>query len=395
MLSDAELLRLLRDGEADYVERTATSNKSEKFGEAICAFANDLPRRGRAGVLFVGVHDDGRCAGLTIDERLMQTLLGFRTDGTIAPFPRLHARKVVLDGCELAVVEVEPSDNPPVRYQGRTCIRTGPRRGFATPEEERQLLEKRRWGVLPFDQQPVPGSKLADLDLLRFREEYLPTAVHPDVLAENHRDLEQQLLALRLLHPKGCATLTGLLVCGKDARAYVPGFYVQMVRYPGREIAGSVIDHKQIDGPLSEQLRSLDLAIRLNVGVSADLSGTQQADHPSYPVIALQELIRNAVLHRNYEATAAPVRLDWFEDRVEITSPGGPYGIVTIENFGRPGPTDYRNPALTDAAKNLGFVQKFGSGIARARAALAKNGNPEPEFHAEPTYTHVVVRARK
>jgi len=80
----------------------------------------------------------------------------------------MHVYKHSLDGCTMAIVEVTPSDNPPLKYQGRVCVRIGPRRGFATPEEERRLTEKRRSGNLPFDQQPVAGASIEDLDFLRF-----------------------------------------------------------------------------------------------------------------------------------------------------------------------------------------------------------------------------------
>jgi len=393
MLSDDDLRRLLRAREADNVERTASRTDKDKFGEAICAFANDLPDRRTTGVLLVGVNDDGECANTPIDEQLLQTLMGFRTDGAIAPFPvisSVQARE--LDGCRIIVVEVEPSNNPPLRYKGRTCIRIGPRRGHATPEEERRLIEKRRWGALPFDQQPISGASVNDLDILLFREEVLPATIHADVLAENNRDVEQQLQALRFLHPSGQPTAAGLLVAGKDPLAWMPGAYVQFVRYPGTQIGEEITDSQDVTGALSLQLRLLDNIIDLNIAHRANLSGTRQANSPTYPRVALQELVRNAVIHRNYEGTAAPVRLTWFDDRLEITSPGGPYGSVTIEQFGQPGPTDYRNPALADAARALGFVQKFGSGIVRARAALEKNGNPFPEFRAEPTYVNVTVR---
>jgi ATP-dependent DNA helicase RecG len=115
---------------------------------------------------------------------------------------------------------------------------------------------------------------------------------------------------------------------------------------------------------------------------------------PDYPLQALQELTRNAVIHRTYEATNAPVRLTWFDDRVEITNPGGPFGHVSAPNFGNPGVTDYRNPGLAAAAKELGFVQRFGSGIPRARAALRQNGNPPPEFQPTPEFVNVTIRAR-
>jgi ATP-dependent DNA helicase RecG len=93
-------------------------------------------------------------------------------------------------------------------------------------------------------------------------------------------------------------------------------------------------------------------------------------------LVALEQLVANAIMHRTYEGTNAPIRITWFNDRVEIRSPGGPYGSVTVERFGQPGMTDYRNPNLAAAMKNLGIVQRFGVGIGLATAALAEGGFP-------------------
>ena len=112
----------------------------------------------------------------------------------------------------------------------------------------------------------------------------------------------------------------------------------------------------------------------------------------AYPLSALQQLVRNAIMHRSYEGSNAPVRVYWFDDHIEITNPGGPYGIVTAENFGRPGISDYRNPSVATVLKTMGFVQRFGFGIAEARRSLAANGNPPPEFQVEPTIVLATVR---
>jgi ATP-dependent DNA helicase RecG len=88
----------------------------------------------------------------------------------------------------------------------------------------------------------------------------------------------------------------------------------------------------------------------------------------------------------------APVRITWLSDRVEIQNPGGPFGQVTAENFGEPGVTDYRNPTIAEAMRQLGYVQRFGVGIATARKVLAENGNAEPRFQVEPTYVSVTIR---
>lgn len=86
------------------------------------------------------------------------------------------------------------------------------------------------------------------------------------------------------------------------------------------------------------------------------------------------------------------MRVYWYNDRIEITNPGGPFGAVTPESFGEPGVTDYRNPNLAEAMRVLGLVQRFGAGTPIARSELARNGNPPPAFR--PTATHVVVTIR-
>ena len=112
-----------------------------------------------------------------------------------------------------------------------------------------------------------------------------------------------------------------------------------------------------------------------------------------YPQVALQQLVYNAVLHRTYEKTNAPIRVYWFNERVEIHSPGGPYGNVTTQNFGQPGITDYRNPNIGDLLKTYGFVQSFGRGIALAQRAAQKNGNPPIEFKCNESTVVAVIRA--
>lgn len=92
-----------------------------------------------------------------------------------------------------------------------------------------------------------------------------------------------------------------------------------------------------------------------------------------------------------YEQTNAPVKVYWFNDRIEMQNPGGLFGQVNRENFGK-GATDYRNPHLAGVMKDLGYVQRFGYGIPTAKRALERNGNPPPDFYLEDAYTTVIVR---
>jgi len=184
-MDDRELEVLLQDLESDRVERKASAADGDKIRQAICAFANDLPNHQRPGILFIGVHDDGSCAHLAITDELLRTLADMHSDGNITPFPTMTVQKRILNGCELAVIAVEPADAPPVRYKGHVWVRVGPRRAIATPEEERRLTEKRRANDLPFDIQPIPSATFEDLDFDLFRRVYLPSTLPSDILEQN------------------------------------------------------------------------------------------------------------------------------------------------------------------------------------------------------------------
>jgi len=389
-----ELLRLLTELESDQVERKESARTvKDRICQAICAFANDLPDHGTSGMIFVGAADDGRPTGLTVDDKLLLELADLRDQGRILPPPIMRVDRLDVEGQSVAVIEVEPSPSPPVKFNGQVWIRVGPRRALATADEERRLAERRRSGDLPFDAREATGSTIGgDLDLDLFEREYLPSAVDAEVLAANGRTVEQRLASLRLATTAGVPTNAGVLVVGVEPTGFLPGAYVQFLRVEGTDLGAPIVDDRRLTSALPTLLRELDELLRLNirtaVRIGDDLRDSRQ---PDYPLAALQQLTRNAVLHRTYEGTAAPVRVTWYDDRVEIYSPGGPYGVVTVENFGQPGVTDYRNPVLAEAMGSLGYVQKFGAGLPIARRSLADNGNPPPEFTPDPAYIGVVV----
>jgi len=390
--SDDELQRMRFDLESDLVERKASASDRSKIRRNICAFANDLPGHRRAAVIMIGVQDDGSCASLDITDKLLKDLAQMRDDGNILPIPSMTVEKRVLDGCPVAVVIVEPSANPPVRYRGCTWVKVGPTVRKATPEEELRLAERRRAGDLPFDMRPAGEATLEDLDLEYLEHQYLPQAIADDVLQQNQRPLDQQLKALRLLiHDR--PTWGALLGFGRDPQRWLPGAYVQFLRIEGAEPTGPIRDRKQLAGRLEDVLRQLEELLKLNISVRTRIEGTtREVQNPDYPLDALRQLVRNAIMHRSYEGTNSPVRVYWYDDRVEIHNPGGLYGQVTPENFGK-GVTDYRNPLVAEIMAHLGYAQKFGRGIPIARKALQENGNPEPEFQFEPSYVAVTVRA--
>ena len=395
MLDDAELAALVESGESDRVELKESARDLGPIRQAICAFANDLPDHREPGLVVVGLRDDGSCADLPIDGGLLELLGGLRGDGKILPFPVMSVDRRRIGGCEVAIVQVEPSETPPHRVDGRCWIRVGPRRAQATATEERRLTEKQVAGVQEFDSRGFPGAELGDIDLRYFKVAYLPLAVSPKVLEENDRGEREQLRSLRLLDRQGRPTAAALLALGHDPRFSLPGAYIQFVRFEGVDVAAPIRSQREISGRLIEQLQEITSLMGTNIEVPMQITGVScHRVTPDYPEDALRQVVYNAVMHRTYESNT-PVRVSWFSDCVEVTSPGGPYGEVTVENFGRRGVTSYRNPLVAEVMKNAGFTERFGAGIGIARRALERNGNPPLEFEVEQGFVRATVKCRQ
>lgn len=388
----AEIEVLFRANESDLVERKRSTNLKEQILEAICAFANDLPDHQRAGVIFVGVNDDGSCANQTFSEKTLREIANWRNEGKVQPIPSLVVDARTIDRCPVIVIQVMPSDIPPVRFEGRIKVGIGSTRTTASLADEIRLNEKRSARAKSFDSRGIAGLSSKDLDVARFETEFLPDAIAPDVLAANARTTEQRLAGLRLIDQNGQPTPTAILILGKTPQDVFPGAYVQALRIGGEQLTDPISDQKVIMGTVIDQVRELDLLTRTWNRTRANLSGPVRKDVSDYPEVAIRQLLRNALMHRSYEMTNSPVRLSWYDDRIEILSPGGPFGIVTPKNFGSENLTDYRNPSLADSMKTAGIVERFGFGISAARQSCAANGNPPPEFDARST--HVLARIR-
>jgi len=169
---------------------------------------------------------------------------------------------------------------------------------------------------------------------------------------------------------------------------------VQFVIFAGKDVTAATVDEKIASGRIDVVASSTIELLRLTLAVALYREdGARDLRIPRYPLLALTEIAINALMHRNYDGTNAPVRIYVFKDRIEISNPGGPFGTVSSGTFGRRGVTDYRNPILADALKTLGFAQRFGYGIPAARKALAENGNPAPRFEVERDFVNVVIEA--
>lgn len=380
-MTTEELFEIIAIDENYRIELTTSTGDMDKFQEAICAFANDMPGSRKKGYLLIGVKNNGEIDGLKVDDDLMKKISGIRSDGNILPLPVMSTEKVVTENGDVLVVEVTPSFDTPVRYRGRTFIRIGPRRDIASAEEERILAERCAASLPTFDTRPCREAKLEDIDVDTIVKEYLPKAIDAKTLEKDKRPLKEKLAALHLFNMHwDCPTYAALIMFGYNPRYFMPGAYIQYVHFKGSSNGGAILNERRFEGCLYKILPELENFIQDGIITKRPISISilREKDVLNYPFKALRELMMNAVMHRDYQSNM-PTRLYQYDNHIEIMNPGGLYGQARPENF--PHVNDYRNGAVAVMMRVLNYVNMFNHGIGEVRDLLHANENPEAEFN--------------
>ena len=380
MITKEHLQKILSDTESYHIEKTVATDNMDKFSQAICAFSNDVADSKKKGYLLIGVRDNGELAGLQVDDKLLLQISNIRTDGNILPQPVMTVEKFSFAQGDVLVVEVTPSQVPPVRYRGRIWVRVGPRKSIATEAEEKLLTERRLSNIRTFDAMPCLGTTLEDLDITLFKKEYLSKAVAEDILQEDKRTIEEQMASLGLYDLRyQCPTNAAIVLFGNNPERFLHGAYIQYVRFKGLDRAGDIINEHKFSGNLCKVLPRIDVFVETSIAQKRPIpiSVLREKTVSKYPYWATRELLMNAIMHRDYESNA-PVAFYEYDDRIEIQNAGGLYGKVSANNF--PNVSDYRNPFIAEAMKVLGYVNRFSRGVYRVQKELEENGNGKASF---------------
>lgn len=210
----------------------------------------------------------------------------------------------------------------------------------------------------PYDRHPVAGAGLADLDVERFKREYV-MSVNPKndpytYQRIDNRSVEEQLSVAKMIFSvdQPVATVLGILTYAHRPQDFLPNAYVQYRRMDGPESACNIIESTDIFGTVQNQIDE----------INKKFSGAFPAQKDEIFSEGLQYIIHNAVVHRNYEINV-PIYINWYSDQVEVLSPGGLFGLMRSDMFGKSLLGDYRNPWLADTLQSLNYIEKFGRGI--------------------------------
>ena len=306
-LTKDKIRSLLSDIENERVERTLATDNTKKMSEAICAFANDIHDSKKPGYFLIGADDNGKLDGQIFTDQQLRAYSGLRNTGTILPPPAMMVYKETFPEGEVAVIEVQPSEDTPVRYKGVIWIRIGARKAEANTEEERILTEKGQVHSSSFDGRPCREATIDDIDIDLFKNEYLPKAVSPVTLAKDKRSVIQQLASLRLFDTRfNCPTYAGILLLGHDPQYFIPGAYIQYVKFAGTTRATKVLKENRFKGNLISMLKELEYFIKYSIESKRPefVSVLREEPRINYPWEAIRELAMNAVLCKSLHKIA-------------------------------------------------------------------------------------------
>jgi ATP-dependent DNA helicase RecG len=214
---------------------------------------------------------------------------------------------------------------------------------------------------------------------------------------------DEQIYPLMSILKNGKVTLAAEWLFGYYPQAFAPQLCITAIKVFGEEKGAlgpegnRFEDNKRIEGTIPEMLDECLAFLRRNLSLSTriDRQTGKRSDRFELPIDAVREVVLNALIHRDYSihTEGMPIQVELYSDRLEVKSPGGLYGRLTVDKLGKVQP-DTRNPVLATAMEVLGLTENRYSGIPTVRQAMKQEGKPEPEFIDTGSEFRVVLRMR-
>jgi ATP-dependent DNA helicase RecG len=392
-----EQLRLLPDddrvdwlrgaAEGQWLERKGPRIRAKALADVMVGFAN-----AEGGLICIGI-DDGRIDGVNGGGRLLNDWRQAAIDFTVPPirhsFELLPCTRADGQADQLAVIEVEASERVHENAAGETYLRVGDENRKLGPFEAQELRYDK--GESTFDGRAVDGARAADLD---------PELVRRYLTAIKSAPRGDTALRARglLVETRGrlVPTVAGVLVLGRDPQASFPEAYVRLLRYKGssRETGArsNVLQDVRLTGTIPDQIATARRRLRRWLPATTRLGTRGRFNRETFvPEPAWLEAIVNAVIHRSYAIGGDHIRVELFDDRLEIESPGRLPGLVRIDNIRT---TRFaRNPRIARALADLDYGRELGEGVNRMYEEMGRAGLPEPVFVQTPASLRVTFLA--
>ena len=357
---------LLKSEEGKTLEFKRDLSSPQNILRTLVAFANTA-----GGVLLIGVEDRthspiGVENPLDQEERLCNLI----TDG-IEPRLLPNIEIIAWEDHNLLLIEVFTSPLKPhwLKKQGPEAVLV--RLGSTNRQADGDLIAELRRNAVgaTFDEQPLPEFDADAIDMEAVRK----------IFQEQRKISEKQLETLRVFtraQGRLVPTVGGLLLFGQDRERVFPDAWVQCGRFAGRDKT-RIFDHTEIHEHPPVAVEQIMDFLKKHAMCGADLSQLRRRDVWSIPLAILREAVINAVVHADYSQKGAPIRVSFFDDRIEIENPGILLPGLTVEDILQ-GVSRLRNRVIARVFKELGLIEQWGSGIRRMFDEAEKLGLPSP-----------------
>lgn len=354
-----ELLAIIARDEDNRHQFKADVNNASSLGAEMVAFSN-----GTGGLILIGVNNgDGSRSGLTREDigRINQVIANAATNNVRPPINPVTENIQLPDGLVIAVHIEQGISKPYMDTQGYVWVKNGSDKRRVTAREELQRMFQEA-ALIHADETLVSGTSVADIDQ-EFFDSFFEGEYGERV--EEQGVSRSQLLENMNLAKNGQLNICGTLLFASRPQIRLPVFIVKAVAFPGVDIEDEhYIDSQDINGKLSDVFQKVLGFVLANIRHIQNKQSFNSLGEPEIPRIVLEELISNALIHRDY-FVSAPVKVLVFADRIEIISPGHLPNNLTIENI-KMGNSNIRNPILASFASKVLPYRGLGSGIKRA-----------------------------
>lgn len=381
-MTKKEIESLLK--ESENIELKSSLAVIEEIIESVSAFANTT-----GGKILVGIDNNGKVKGVQIGKGTLETLanrIAQNTDPKIHP----HISTQKIDDKEIIIIEVKESLDKLVLAFGRPFKRVGKSTVKMSKDEyERLILEKHK-EKFQFDKQVCEEAKLEDIEQKKIRTYLKLRQKNRNISSQIKMPVHQFLSNLKAVSDKK-PTNAGILFFCKNPLHFISQAQLRLVRIKGVKIYGNILDRLDCEGTLWEMVDQAEDFLRKSIrllGFRTEESFRRE-DRFEYPIRALREAIINGLIHRDY-FSLADVRVFIFDDRIEIVSPGPfPQGVSPKKPEHKP-----VNKILSSLMYDIGYIEKYGSGIYLENELCLKNKNPKPVYEIDPVQTKVIFKSQ-
>ncbi|MCR5609292.1 MAG: putative DNA binding domain-containing protein [Lachnospiraceae bacterium] len=392
---DFELIELIQTiqsirSESNTIELKAANKGCPKVRDTLSSFSN----QSGGGVIVFGIDENNNYNVCGVyDASELQKKVEAQCQEMI-PVVRPLFTVVKVKGGIVVAAEIPEIDNAdkPCFYSGvgrlkGSYIRSGDADRLMTEYEVYSFEAFRK--KIQDELRKVERASLLDIQTNEYR-------LYLDFLKTKKTNLanlsEDNICHLQGFSTDNSPTLAGILMFSNYPQSFFPQLCITAVAIPGTHINETTsvnerfTDNERIEGTLVQMLEGALLFVKRNMKTSTiiDPNTGKRTDRTQYPIIAIRELILNALIHRDYSiySDSAPITIRMYSDRFEIENPGGLYGRMTLDNLGKIS-ADTRNPSIARAMEITGHTENRYSGIPTIIDSMENYNLPKPKFESD------------